>query len=229
MDSIKHILFAVNSTFSLRDLLFIVPMSIVAGCFIYFSYCISHKNTPPKFLTISIVGFSPIFALLSYWVKIENTIIALVVLIICILAATLAVNRRNAKLEGDQLFLVWSAACGVLCGEKMFEICAVLSIVVFAAFLAANAIRDDKTRVLVITGENIRALEIQAIVFKHFKKKASLLDKKYKDDCTFVLAYRVSTKALNNLRDKRINIVELIEKISGVKTVLVMDEDQYNG
>jgi len=137
----------------------------------------------------------------------------------------LGAYKRVSINQLGQLFLVWSAISGIICGEGDFIVVAVLCIVISIILFVFRVIDDDMSRLLVIDGSDINVIEIQALIFKHFNRKAKLLTDNTDKNGSLNLTYRVSNMALNKLRNERINITELIENVDGVKSAVIVKEE----
>ena len=221
MSELYHMFFYINSSISIKEVLVIAVISVVMGIFVDIIYQITHTHVQADpFFHASLLAAPLVCAVVIYS---ANGIGVLCLAVVTALYGLFVGKMNHSRIKDARIFLVWSIACGVLCGEEKFLIGAIVSIMIFFIFLFFKLI-DNMPYILIIKGLGEHRMEAQAAVFDLFGKRARLINGDF--GSSYELTYKISAIVLRKLRRQGIDLVGSIRQVQGVENVLIGKEEQ---
>ncbi len=144
--------------------------SAIIGFVIFLSYRLSHSGAvySQKF-NVSLITLTVLTA--TVMTVIGNNI----ALSLGMVGALSIVRFRTAiKDSRDTVYIFWTIIVGICCGVGDYTVAAIGSGVVFLLLLILGRIRNDNRILLIIRTKRSNEEKVQAVVFKYFKRNATL-------------------------------------------------------
>ena len=136
--------------------------------------------------------------------------------------------RTAIKDSRDTIYIFWTIIIGICCGVGDFLVASLGTAVIFFAFLIVGAIKNDNRMLLIIRSNRVNELNIEAIVFKCYNKRAVLRVKNTTlDKIEFI--FEISRKLYDNASKKEINITDELYKLSGMEYVNIVEQNDEIG
>ena len=193
-----------SGSLSLKEILFNLLASIVAGAIIYISYRLSHSGPI----------YSPKFNSTLWMLTVVTTMVMCVIgnnvaLSLGMVGALSIVRFRTAiKDSRDTAYIFWCVAVGICCGISDFTIAISGSVIIFLLMLIIGESRTNNRYLLIVRGNYTSETEIQLenLITSCFDNKARLCVKNHSLGCIEYI-YELSEKQSiilkqNNLEQK---------------------------
>ena len=155
---------------STEEIILHILVATLLGMVIYLSYYFSHAGgVYSKKFNISLLVLTVLTA--TVMTVIGNNI----ALSLGMVGALSIVRFRTAVKDArDTVYIFWTMIVGICCGVGDYLVAAVGSGVVFVILLLFGRIKNDNRMLLIVRGARSRERNIEAIVYDHFKARASL-------------------------------------------------------
>lgn len=191
-----------------------VAVAVLLGFLIFISYAISHRGTiySRKF-NVSLVTLTVLTA--TVMTVIGNNI----ALSLGMVGALSIVRFRTAiKDSRDTIYIFWTIIVGICCGVQNFFVATVGSAAVFLLLFVLGSIRSDRRILVVIRGNRSIEAGVEAMVYKCFKRKATLRVKNTtRTNIEFI--YEISDRVMENSQKQNPDLVNAFYKIGDVEYV----------
>lgn len=217
-------LFESSGELSLQEICTNIVVAALLGFMIYISYYISHKGT------IYSKKFNASLVILTILTGTVMTVIGNnIALSLGMVGALSIVRFRTAvKDSRDTVYIFWTIIVGICCGVGDYEVAAVGSAVTFIVMLVLGLVKSDNRMLLIIRAARNRQAEIQAHIFKLFRRKAILRVRNTTDE-TVEFIYELTSKTLQKAESQNTDITDSVYRLGGVEYVnIVMQNDEIS-
>lgn len=163
--------------------------------FIYLSYMISHEGSIySKKFNVSLMTLTVVTA--AVMTVIGNNI----ALSLGMVGALSIVRFRTAiKDSRDTVYIFWAIVVGICCGAGDYLVASISSGFIFLILLLFGRIRNDSRMLLIIRGARVNEERVEALIFQHFSRKATLRVKNT-TETTVEFIYELSERVLRKSR-----------------------------
>lgn len=225
MKQIIYSMLEQSGTLTTEEMIMHILVSVILGGCIYLSYFITHAGTVySKKFNVSLITLTVLTA--TVMTVIGNNI----ALSLGMVGALSIVRFRTAiKDSRDTTYIFWTIIVGICCGVGDYTVAVVGSSAVFVILLILGRVRNDNRILLIIRGPRSEEQQIESVVFKGFKGRASLRVKNTTQE-SIELIYEMPKKVylLNNKNEK--TITEALYEIGRMEYVnIVTQNDEISG
>jgi len=200
-----------GSDLSLETILTRLTVSAVIACFIYLSYYISHAGSiySRKF-NITIVMLTVVTT--TVMIVIGNNL----AMSLGMVGALSIVRFRTAvKDSRDTVYIFWAIVVGICCGAGDFITASAGSGILLVLLLLFGRVRNENRVLLIIRTARMNEERVEALIFQHFTRKASLRVKNTTQDSVEFI-YELSRKQLESGAEKRRSITDELYTIGNI-------------
>lgn len=160
----------VSGDLSAEKIIARLAVATVIAVFIFISYRISHEGgIYSKKFNVSLVVLTIVTT--TVMIVIGNNL----AMSLGMVGALSIVRFRTAvKDSRDTVYIFWAIAVGICCGAGDYLVAALGSAFVFTMLLLFGRIRSENRVLLIIRTARMNEEKIEAVIFQHYGKKASL-------------------------------------------------------
>ncbi len=200
-----------SNDLSLETILIRLTVSAVIACFLYLSYYISHAgNIYSRKFNITIVMLTVVTT--TVMIVIGNNL----AMSLGMVGALSIVRFRTAvKDSRDTVYIFWAIVVGICCGAGDFVTASAGSGILFVLLLLFGRVRNENRVLLVVRAARMNEERVEALIFQHFARKASLRVKNTTQDSVEFI-YELSKKQLESRTEKRKSITDELYAIGNI-------------
>lgn len=204
----------VNTTFSVKEVIYLLFVSLIVGIFIFFIYrLICNNGFYSKAFNISLILMPIITATIILAIQTS------VVVSLGMVGALSIVRFRTAlKNPLDLIFMFWSISMGIVVGAGLPLIAAIMSLIVATVLLVVNLVPMGSRKKLINITTQKGATEVIDFV-KQYDPRVSIKSKSYNGKNTSILMV-ISSKCDNTLFDS------LVEN-EDVVSISIVDQNEH--
>ncbi|MCD7722324.1 MAG: DUF4956 domain-containing protein [Clostridiales bacterium] len=223
----KYLLELFDSTgdLSVQQILLHLSVAAIIGLVIYISYRLSHDGAVySKKFNVSLVILTVLTA--TVMTVIGNNI----VLSLGMVGALSIVRFRTAiKDSRDTVYIFWTIIVGICCGVGYYEVAGIGSAFAFVILLLFGRIKNDNRMLIIIRCARANEERIQALIFKYFARRATLMVKNTTND-NIEFIYEISKRNLKLEEKQGKSITDAVYEIGNVDYInIVMQSDEITG
>ena len=214
-----------GSSLSIQDIVIRIAGAMVLSIVIYISYWFTHAGTAySRKFNVSLVTLT----ILTCTVM---TVIGNNIALSLGMAGALSIVRFRTAVKDsrDTMYIFWAVIIGLCCGVGDFWTAVIGSGAVFVILLLMGRVRNENRMLLIIKAQKSLELEIEGIVFQHFKMKPQLRVKNTTPSSVeFIYEMGRSTYNLTIKGEK--SITQLLYEKDGIEYVnIVTQNDEISG
>jgi len=200
-----------SSDLSIEAILTRLAVAAVLACFLYLSYYLSHAGgIYSRKFNITIVMLTVVTT--TVMIVIGNNL----AMSLGMVGALSIVRFRTAvKDSRDTVYIFWAIVVGICCGAGDFTTAAAGSGILFALLLLFGRVRSENRVLLVVRAARMNEERVEALMFQHFARKASLRVKNTTQESVEFI-YELSRKQLESRTEKRGSITDELYAIGNI-------------